>query len=87
MAPLLQTHTDRQREHDYIFWDYGERGVTSRISAVRRGKWKLVVNRQKSPDEPELYDLSTDMAEQRNLAEEHPDVVDELLSHMKQWWR
>jgi arylsulfatase A-like enzyme len=61
--------------------------VTSRISAVRRGKWKLVVNRQKSPDKPELYDLSTDMAEQRNLAEEHPDVVDELLSHMKRWWR
>jgi arylsulfatase A-like enzyme len=87
LAPLLQASSDRQREHDYIFWDYGERGVTSRISAVRRGKWKLVVNRQKSPDEPELYDLSRDMAEQRNLAEEHPNVVDELLSHMKQWWR
>jgi arylsulfatase A-like enzyme len=54
---------------------------------VRRGKWKLVVNRQESPDEPELYDLTTDMAEQRNLAKEHPHVVDELLSHMKQWWR
>jgi arylsulfatase A-like enzyme len=61
--------------------------VTSRISAVRRGEWKLVVNRQESPEKPELYDLSADMAEQRNLAEVHPNVVDELLSHMKQWGR
>jgi len=87
LAPLLQARSDQQREHDYIFWDYGESGVTSRISAVRKGKWKLVVNRQKSPDRPELYDLSVDVTEQQNLADEHPEVVDELLPIMKQWWR
>jgi len=87
LAPLLQGRADQQPDRDYIFWDYGERGVTSRISAVRQGKWKLIVDRQKSPEKPELFDLSTDPAEQHNLAKEHPQVVDQLLPLMKQWWR
>ncbi len=87
LAPTLQGNADQQRDHEYIFWDYGEKGVTSRISAIRQGKWKLVVNRQKAPDKPELYDLSTDLAEQHDLADEQPQVVDRLLALMQQWWR
>jgi arylsulfatase A-like enzyme len=87
LVPTLQGNTDHQRDHDYLFWDYGETGVTSRISAVRQGRWKLIVNREKAPDKPELYDLSEDPAEQHNLAAKHPDVVDQLLPLMKQWWR
>jgi arylsulfatase A-like enzyme len=87
LAPTLRGHADQQRDHEYIFWDYGEKAQTSRISAIRKGKWKLVVNREKAPYKPELYDLSTDMAEQRNLSDQHPAVVDELLPLMKRWWR
>jgi arylsulfatase A-like enzyme len=87
LAPTLQGNSDEQRDHEYIFWDYGEKGVTSRISAVRKGKWKLIVNRERAPDQPELYDLSADLAEQHDLADKHPDIVDELLPRMKQWWR
>ena len=43
--------------------------------AVRVGDWKLVA----AKDEPwELYDLTTDRAEQHNLAAEKPDVVKKL---------
>jgi arylsulfatase A-like enzyme len=87
LAPTLRGNTDQQCDHEYIFWDYGEKGVTSRISAVRKGRWKLVVNRERAPDQPELYDLFTDLAELNNLANNHPDIVDELLPLLKQWWR
>lgn len=87
LAPTLRGRADQQLDHDYIFWDFAETGVTSRLSAIRKGRWKLVVNREKTPDKPELYDLTTDLAEQRNLAAKHPEVVAELLPLMKRWWR
>ena len=45
---------------------------------VRRGKWKLV-----AAAEPELYDLEADPGETVNLAAAHPELVRELLSHLK----
>ncbi len=41
-----------------------------RTEAVRSGKWKLKGK--------ELFDLSADMAESKNLANENPDVVERL---------
>ena len=32
-----------------------------------------------------LYDLSADIGERRNLAEQHPDVVEELEGHLRDW--
>jgi arylsulfatase len=43
--------------------------------AIRAGDWKLVAKHQ-SP--PELYQLTTDRGETRNLAAEHPEKVKEL---------
>jgi arylsulfatase A-like enzyme/Flp pilus assembly protein TadD len=45
----------------------------SATRSLRTGRWKLI----ESPD-PELFDLQTDAKEQRNLAAEHPDRVDEM---------
>lgn len=87
LVPTLLGKADEQTDRDYIFWDYNEKGVSSRISAVRSGKWKLVVTRNKSSEKPELYDLSTDISEQNDLAKKHPEVVEKLLPLMKQWWR
>ncbi len=50
-----------------------------RISA-RRGDWKLHLT-----DRPELYDLSQDLSEQRNLAAQHPDIVRELTEAYTAW--
>jgi hypothetical protein len=40
------------------------------------GRWKGVKrNLQKNPDDPlELYDLSTDIGEQHDVAGEHPEI-------------
>jgi len=50
-----------------LFWRAGQK------FAVRQGKWKAV--RINNNSAIELYDLSADVGEQKNLAEEHPDLV------------
>ncbi|MCA9177662.1 MAG: arylsulfatase [Planctomycetales bacterium] len=50
--------------------------------AVRRGKWKLVTLR----DRPwELYDLSSDRTERRDLAAQQPELAQQLATSWEQW--
>ncbi len=52
--------------------------------AVRQGKWKLhlkvrsTVKSQPAGPVPQLYDLSADISETNNLADENPEIVDRL---------
>lgn len=65
-------------KRDYFYWELHE-GRT--IQAVRFDEWKAVRN---SPNGPiEIYDLSTDVAETKNLASEHPELVDKAAKIMK----
>lgn len=45
------------------------------LNAVRDGDWKLILT---NPDQPELYNLRLDPAEQHNRADELPEKVTEL---------
>ena len=65
-----------QQEHDYLYWEFHEQNGKQ---AVRRGNWKGI-RLQAGTDEPvfELYDLSTDIHEDHNVAAEHPDIAAEL---------
>ena len=49
-------------------------------SAWIEGKWKLV--QEHASGEVELFDLSNDLGEENNLAEEQPEVRDQLLKKM-----
>ncbi len=65
----------------------GEReiyGRTKQQIALRYGNWKLVHN-GKTPGKgtQELYDLSTDPYEKNDVAEDHPDVVNNLMERIK----
>ncbi len=62
--------------HETLFWRMGQQ------AAVRKGRWKLVIRRQQSP---ELYDLVADIAEQRDLAQQEPDVLRKLGQAYEQW--
>ncbi len=53
----------------------------NRDKAVRDGKWKLVLN----PQGKELYDLSTDVSEQRNVASRYPERVSAMASALGIW--
>ncbi len=52
--------------------------------SIRKGKWKLHLNPRGSQG-VELYDLSMDPAESRNLASEVPDVVVKLTRQVNSW--
>jgi arylsulfatase A-like enzyme len=60
----------KQKNHKFLYWEFHERGFEQ---AVRMGEWKAV--RHGLNDPVELYDLKTDISEQRDLAAQHPDVV------------
>lgn len=56
-----------QQEHEFLYWEFDE---TDQIG-VRMGDWKMVVKRGR----PYLYDLATDLHEDRDVAAEHPEIV------------
>ncbi|MQA02421.1 MAG: sulfatase-like hydrolase/transferase [Streptosporangiales bacterium] len=71
--------------HDALMWEQGDQ------TAVRRGRWKLVLNgrlveREEPQDEVFLADLTADNGERVNLAHSHPETVDELR-HLAETWR
>ncbi len=67
-----------QQGHEYLYWEFHERSYKR---AVRMGKWKGV---KLSPDVPlELYDLSNDVGETRNVAGANPQVVDQIEAILK----
>ncbi|MDP6373681.1 MAG: arylsulfatase [Vicinamibacterales bacterium] len=80
-APTLLN--EPQQRHEYLYWEFHERGGKQ---AVRMGDWKAVrLNVEEDPAGPvELYDLSTDPTEARDVAGEHPDVVARMVDVMRE---
>jgi arylsulfatase A-like enzyme len=87
LLPVIQG--DQRDGHDVIYWEHeGNR-------AIRKGNMKLVsyytenrqqkVSRGKRTGEWELYDLKKDRTELHNLAEERPELVDELKEQHQEW--
>jgi len=71
-----------QTDHVFLYWEFPAYGGQQ---AIRYGKWKGV--RQglfKNPTaQLELYDLSVDIAESNDLAEQYPEIVKTLDSLMQ----
>ncbi len=77
--PTLLGQTSRQREHEFLYWEFYEGGSKQ---AVRLGKWVGI--RQPMFTGPiELYDVTGDEGEKYNLRGEHPDVVKQIRAIMK----
>lgn len=77
ILPTLLGMPKKQKQHEYLYWEFFEQGGRQ---AVRMGDWKGVrydVNRDhQSP--LELYDLSTDIGEEHNVAAANPKVVKKI---------
>lgn len=76
IAPTLLGDDEKQQKHDHLYWEFHE---TDQI-AVRRGDWKLIV----VAGQPRLYDLATDIHEDKDVSAEHPEIVAELIDVIKQ---
>ena len=66
-------------KRDYFYWEL-HRGDVAR--AARFGSWKAVKNGFEKPIE--IYDLSNDSGESKNLAEERKDLVEKAESIFKE---
>ncbi len=75
LVPILLGNEQIQRKHDHLYWEFSE---TDQIG-VRKGDWKLVVIK----GIPHLYNLASDIHEDHDLSQEHPDVVSELVEIIK----
>jgi arylsulfatase A-like enzyme len=74
------TGKGRQLTHGYLYWEFHESGG---VQAVRAGKWKAVKRNVRKGDNPlELYDLSADPAETKDLAAGNPTLVKRLQEIM-----
>lgn len=70
--------------HGDLFWEMNQQ------TAIRRGKWKLVLNGQlieEAPPEDEIHlsNLEDDPGERTNLRDKHPKIVAELKDAAEKW--
>ena len=80
-APTLRGEKSKQTKREYVYWEFHEQGGKQ---AIRKGNWKAIrLNVRKKPDGPiELYDLSRDIGETKNLSDKHPDLIKEMARLM-----
>lgn len=71
----------------------GDEPILYHHFAVITGRWKLLnasgFGREELPGEPkyELYDIQADPGERKNLASEHPEIVDRLRQRYEEWFK
>ncbi len=71
-VPTLIGQYDRQKPHEFLYWEFHEGGFKQ--AAVYQGRWKGI--RMGAPDAPVvLYDQHSDIAEKTNVAAEHPEIA------------
>ena len=82
--PTLVGDFDRQPKHDFLYWEF-DTSISRR--AARKGDYKLVTITKKNPDTTsvELFNISNDISEEYNLAEENPKIVEELMNVIDQF--
>ena len=71
-ASTLLGDSLNQRRHDWLYWEFHE---TDQM-ALRMGDWKLIVVK----GVPHLYDLRTDLHEDHDVADAHPEVVEKMVA-------
>lgn len=82
--PTLLGQSD-QIDHAYLYWEFPSYGGQQ---ALRAGRWKVIrkglLRRgpRANPD-PELYDLEADPGEEKDIAAEHPEIVERLMGLMR----
>jgi arylsulfatase A-like enzyme len=73
----------QSEKHEFLYWEFHERGFEQAVRYedwAHHTTWKAV---RHSPTGPlELYNLTTDIGESRNVAADHPDVVAAITAYL-----
>ncbi len=64
--------------------DRGRTSVLLNSRTVRTARWSLTPGGRKSKNRWELYDMVTDQAQKRNVAKDHPKIVERLQEQYEQ---
>lgn len=90
-VPYLKSK-GKKNDQRALIWNYpnkwypGPAGITSYVSAIRQGKWKLIYFQREG--RLELYDLENDLGERNDLAKMNPkklkQMADFLTSKLKE---
>ncbi|MDY0167005.1 MAG: arylsulfatase [Thermoguttaceae bacterium] len=79
-VPTLKGRPADQAEHEFLYWEFHERGFTQ--AALYQGRWKGL--RERSMDAPlQLYDLQNDLGETTDVAAEHPEIAARLDAYLR----
>jgi arylsulfatase A-like enzyme len=83
MVSELMGNAKSQAAHEYLYWEFYERGGKR---AVRFGDWKAVqLNLNKNSNSPvQLFHLPSDVAETNDVAEKHPELIQKAKSFFKE---
>jgi arylsulfatase A len=81
--PTLRGRSEDQRPHEYLYWEFYEMGGRQ---ALRTGDWKGVrLGVRNNPTASlELYHLGDDPAEERDVAAQHPRIVERIEALMRE---
>lgn len=87
LMPLLKDPANAKLDREAIFWHYPHYHMYGAVpySAIRKGDWKLIERHDGAP--LELYHLSTDIHEDRNLARVQIDRTQEMHRLLENWRR
>lgn len=85
LVPLLK-QTGKLPERT-LYWHYPHYSNQGGFpgAALRRGKWKFIERLEDG--RVHLYDLSSDISEQRDVAEAHPELVGQFRSDLHRWYK
>ena len=90
MLPTWLGNNQLQLKHEFLFFGYTDKNNTIKNQAVRIADWKVLGDRNKLDREDqdtalvaewtiELYNLTNDVDEKINIADQHPDFVKEAV--------
>ena len=75
----------RQPKHDYLYWEFPKFKGGNGWLSVRMGRWKaLVEDVADGNTRMQLYDITTDVREENDLAADYPKVVAAMWQAIKE---
>jgi arylsulfatase A-like enzyme len=85
-SPLMFDPKSGPVRDTHLYFGFEYHGPST-LDAIRQGDWKLFVRPQRKESKvdfkPALYNLADDPGESKNVASEHPDIVERLAAEAR----